>query len=293
MNSRSLDAVGAKIEAILRDPAVRATQLSIFAESLSYIHDQNPSGWLTHLLRDRVRLLTGRLIVLTLQDDQVWLPIDASADTARLSGLGSWEWDNASYPEYKRPLSRNGYYKPAADRRADWAQIQELHFAYLHRLLVRRRANDPRSVMRHEPLIADYLSGVLRRTVPSPPWVRLAGEGSRSDYWEGAVARVTVNKFERDRGAREECLCRFGYKCAVCDMSFGQRYGVEVDWLIHVHHIVPLSEIREGYRPDPVRDLVPICPNCHAVIHARGGTMTVNDVRAMLVRAGGAGSQET
>ena len=77
MNSRSLDAVGAKIEAILRDPAVRATQLSIFAESLSYIHDQNPSGWLTHLLRDRVRLLTGRLIVLTLQDDQVWLPIDA------------------------------------------------------------------------------------------------------------------------------------------------------------------------------------------------------------------------
>jgi 5-methylcytosine-specific restriction protein A len=120
--------------------------------------------------------------------------------------------------------------------------------------------------------------------------VQLPEELPLSDrYWEGTVARVIVNKFERDRGAREECLRQLGRQCVVCEMSFGQRYGLAMEGLIHVHHLVPLSEIREGYTPDPARDLVPICPNCHAVIHARGTTRTVEEVRRMVMRGGGTG----
>jgi len=285
MVAETLSEVRSRLDAILPDPAVRVAQLSIFAESLSYIHDQRPSGWLTHLRRGRMRLLSGGLIVVTLESDEVWLAIDAAGDTDSVSKCDSWNWDATTYPEYKRPASRNGYYKPSADRDQDWQQIRVQHFAYLDRLLAQARAFDPRSVARHEPLVSAYLSEVLQRTMPFRPSVQMPEELPLSGrYWEGEGAQHVVNKFERDRAAREECLRRRGRKCVVCEMSFGQRYGTEMEGLIHVHHLVPLSEIRKRYSPDPCRDLVPICPNCHLVIHARGVTRTIEEVRAMLMR---------
>lgn len=290
MVAETLNQVRSRIDAILRDPAVRAAQLSIFAESLSYIHDYRPSGWLIHLRRDRIRLLSGGLIVLTLEADEVWLAIDAAGDTDSLSKCASWTWDATSYPEYKRPSSRNGYYKPSSDHDQEWQQIRVQHFAYLDRLLARGRVFDPRSVARHEPLVSAYLSEVLQRTMPFRPSVQIPEELPLSGrYWEGEGTHLVVNRFERDRAAREECLRRQGGNCVVCDMSFGQRYGSQMEGLIHVHHLVPLSEIREGYSPDPSRDLVPVCPNCHLVIHARGATRTIEEVRAMLMRGSDAG----
>lgn len=283
----TLEALADKVEALLPDPIVRATQLSLFADSLEYVYSYDSSLSLTHILSDRIRLFAGRLIVLTLKDDSVWVTTDDSLKDDRLSTLPSWTWDAVSYPRYKRPPSRNGYYKPSDDDHQDWLLIHDAHFAYLDRVLARRHNPDARSVARHEPLMAEYLSTVLGREVPSLRPVSLPEEVTNSaTYSEGAVERVFVNRFERDRRARDECLRLFGHRCAACGMSFAQRYGPEVDGLIHVHHVVPLSEIREGYAPDPASDLVPICPNCHAVIHARKGTTrTIADVQRMLRRA--------
>jgi 5-methylcytosine-specific restriction endonuclease McrA len=288
--SPTFDTVAAKIEAILPDPEVRTAQLSAFAESLSYVHDLDESGWLTHLRSDRVRLFAGRIIVMTLANDQVWMAIAAGPDADCLSEFVSWQWDTESYPEYARPPSRNGYYKPEADRHHEWAVIQKLHFAYLDQLLVGPHASDPRSISRHEPLVVEYLSKALQQKMPSqlvchhPEEVVLP-----SRFWEGAVSRVTVSKFERDRKARRECLRIHGETCVICGMSFGHVYGTEVASLLHVHHVVPLSEIREGYSPDPANDLVPVCPNCHAVIHSGGATRSTSQVRALLKRNEGSG----
>ena len=75
-----LDAIADQVERILRDEDVRKKQLLNLAESLNYIHSHRPLMWLTHVLRDRIRLLTGRLIVLTLQEDHVWLASDKEAE---------------------------------------------------------------------------------------------------------------------------------------------------------------------------------------------------------------------
>lgn len=73
--------------------------------------------------------------------------------------------------------------------------------------------------------------------------------------------------YERSRDAREACLKEFGYSCKICNFNFYEKYGEIGKNYIHVHHIVPLSEVGKSYIIDPKKDLIPICPNCHSMIH--------------------------
>ena len=54
-------------------------------------------------------------------------------------------------------------------------------------------------------------------------------------------------------------------------MSFEKTYGLEFKDIIEVHHVVPLHQIGESYVVDPINDLIPVCPNCHAAIHSKSG----------------------
>ena len=101
-------------------------------------------------------------------------------------------------------------------------------------------------------------------------------------YIEGAVQRVTVNRYERDRAARRACIEHYGARCRVCDLDFGVRYGSVGEGYIHVHHINPISKIGANYRVDPVEDLRPICPNCHAIVHMGSPMYSLSQVRTML-----------
>ena len=99
---------------------------------------------------------------------------------------------------------------------------------------------------------------------------------------EGARKRVTVNIYERNPKAREECLKEHGYECAVCEMSFEEYYGDIGRGFIHVHHIKELSSIRGEYEIDPVKDLRPVCPNCHAMLHKKKPAFSVDELRQRL-----------
>lgn len=101
---------------------------------------------------------------------------------------------------------------------------------------------------------------------------------------EGAVCRVTVNAYERNPEARQRCIDAHGTACCICGFSFGSVYGAVAQGYIHVHHLRPLSDIRAEYVVDPVEDLRPVCPNCHAVLHLGGECRSIDDVRRLLGR---------
>ncbi len=84
---------------------------------------------------------------------------------------------------------------------------------------------------------------------------------------EGHKHTITVNKYERSSIARQKCIDEYGLNCAVCDMNFEKVYGDIGKDFIHVHHMVPLHEIGRTYKVDYKKDLVPVCPNCHAMLH--------------------------
>lgn len=101
---------------------------------------------------------------------------------------------------------------------------------------------------------------------------------------EGSVRRVEVNRYERDLQARQVSLDAHGTRCCICEFSFGAVYGQEAKDYIHVHHIRPLSEIGGEYVVDPERDLWPVCPNCHAVLHLGGRCRSIEEVRTLVER---------
>ena len=101
---------------------------------------------------------------------------------------------------------------------------------------------------------------------------------------EGAKRSITVNAYERNPVARNRCIKHHGTNCCICGFSFGAVYGEEATGYIHVHHLRPLAEIGREYVVDPVEDLRPVCPNCHAVVHLGGRCRTTDEVKRLLER---------
>lgn len=101
-----------------------------------------------------------------------------------------------------------------------------------------------------------------------------------SDCIEGAKKTITVNAYERDPKARGRCIEHWGTKCTVCSFDFAARYGDLGAGFIHVHHLTPLSTIGQEYVVDPIKDLRPVCPNCHAMLHR--GDLSPDELRGLL-----------
>ena len=79
--------------------------------------------------------------------------------------------------------------------------------------------------------------------------------------------------------AHAACIERHGHSCAVCGFDFARVYGTLGEGFIHVHHVVPIGKIGERYQIDPMADLIPVCPNCHAMIHRTEPPLTVEQLR--------------
>jgi predicted HNH restriction endonuclease len=101
-------------------------------------------------------------------------------------------------------------------------------------------------------------------------------------FIEGAVRQVTVNAYERNPVARIRCIEAHGAKCSACELDFGAIYGASAEGFIHVHHIKPLASIGKKYEVNPIEDLRPVCPNCHAVIHMTDPPRTIDEIKELL-----------
>jgi 5-methylcytosine-specific restriction protein A len=88
-------------------------------------------------------------------------------------------------------------------------------------------------------------------------------------------------------------LAVHGHRCFVCDDDLGKIYGEIGKGFIHVHHLHPLVERKGVDVTDPKKDLIPVCPNCHSIIHRGGGTRSPEEVRRHLSRAKRAAQRKT
>ena len=101
-------------------------------------------------------------------------------------------------------------------------------------------------------------------------------------FKEGSLKQIQVNAYERNPQARKKCLEKHGYSCKCCGFNFEVVYGELGKNFIHVHHVTPLSQIKMTYILNPETDLIPVCANCHAMIHRKVPPYTIDEIQKLM-----------
>jgi 5-methylcytosine-specific restriction protein A len=174
-----------------------------------------------------------------------------------------------------------------------WPVIKTLHFEFINKVAAKYDNLKKTTQVKHSSSVINYLHNESGQFVPSPIYERKSDfiennfalpEEISDDvtFYEGSKQRITVNAYERNSKARKASIAHYGTRCRVCKLDFGEKYGEVGQGFIHVHHLKPLSDIGEKYEIDPKQDLIPVCPNCHAIIHKRNPPYTIEEVKMFL-----------
>ena len=99
--------------------------------------------------------------------------------------------------------------------------------------------------------------------------------------YEGSVYLQAIRKYERSRYNRALCLKYYGFKCRGCGLEMESKYGPVGSGVIHVHHILPISKMQGSYQLSPIKDLRPLCPNCHNVVHKTDPPLTIEKLNLL------------
>lgn len=108
---------------------------------------------------------------------------------------------------------------------------------------------------------------------------------TRDEYKEGNKKTCQTVVYERNPHARKRCIFHYGAVCQICGFDFEETYGAIGKGIIHVHHIKPLHEIEKEYKLDPIEDLIPLCPNCHTVIHRKSPPYKIEEIKDKLEKS--------
>lgn len=97
-------------------------------------------------------------------------------------------------------------------------------------------------------------------------------------YAEGKSKKVTSKTYDRNPHARQACIEHYGYTCCVCGFNFKKAYGALGENYIEVHHLKPVADMAKEYLIDPIKDLRPVCANCHRMLHKQRPPLTVEEL---------------
>lgn len=100
---------------------------------------------------------------------------------------------------------------------------------------------------------------------------------------EGTKKQKFVTYYERIPENREAAIRIHGCTCFGCEFNFEKTYGSHGAGFIHIHHTKPISEFETPRTVDPATELIPLCPNCHAMVHRnRAKTLDLDELRAII-----------
>jgi hypothetical protein len=87
------------------------------------------------------------------------------------------------------------------------------------------------------------------------------------EFFEGKSRERFSNYYERKPKLRARAISLHGTKCMACNFDFEKKYGKHGNGFIEVHHLKPISELKDETPINPKTDMVVVCSNCHRMIH--------------------------
>lgn len=106
--------------------------------------------------------------------------------------------------------------------------------------------------------------------------------GEDDAFSEGAEKSSLIKRYERNPKARAACIEQHGIRCLACEFDFEEVYGEQGAGYIVVHHLELISANGKSHKVDPKVDMVPVCANCHAMLHRGDRLLTIDELKAML-----------
>ena len=126
-------------------------------------------------------------------------------------------------------------------------------------------------------VLLDFMCILLYLIIEDTEWTSTEVIGDE----EGGSYSEIVKKYERSRYNRAMCLKYYGFTCRGCGELLAEKYGPIGMDVIHVHHIVPVSQMGGSYRLNPIKDLIPLCPNCHTIVHRKIPVLDIESLRSL------------
>jgi len=153
-------------------------------------------------------------------------------------------------------------------------------------------ASDQVSLRLEEAVRIDLASGlfnirqlnVLKRKAQELHWATHQMVASCLDaeqLTEGKPIAIISKRYERSPAVRAKAIALHGLSCCVCDFNFESSYGNIGGGFIHIHHIERVADAGER-AVNIATDVVPVCPNCHAMLHRQTPPLQPSDLRDIL-----------
>ena len=254
--------------------------LETLAASIRRANDLDPTKWGIRINKHTIMLKVGFVETLQIGRGNYYLLVEKKHVPAKLRNNRKLQF----YEDEYKNAEGCGHCKFLL---AETAQ----HFTSLwpaHAAALRVASQSPRhttTAKDHSRDLIDFLSSVIGQPLSQPSYLQGNAFTDNRLFIEGMAIETIATRYERDPEARRRCISHYGARCVACGLNMADRYGPGVAGLIHVHHLAPLANSGQQL-VDPVADSRPVCPNCHAVIHAQGAIRTIEQVRELIALYG-------
>ncbi|CAK0743715.1 hypothetical protein CCP4SC76_1390009 [Gammaproteobacteria bacterium] len=152
----------------------RISYLRLFAESIIFANSLGNDKWGVHRFQNKMRLLVGSIVVLTVHEDRIWVTLDEkllqSSENYQnlLNHEKAWQWDDDDYPRYRMVSSKNGFYTLSERHSEVWKNIKTLHFEFIRNVSRSYKKLKITSQARHSPEAIRLISDELGQPIPNP-----------------------------------------------------------------------------------------------------------------------------
>ena len=261
----------------------RRRAMQLLLTSVGIADSVCPDAWSASMFANGFGLNVARVEVLVILERVVRMNLQAQLGAAPFTGP---RFEEVYYASQPRPQC--AFVSDIANFPVDAVVLAEKHAAFIRTAGTTKAgkavAGSP-FTKSHRPGLIAYAERLIAGDDDDDSielWTTEEEALPDDAFIEGGRTAVLVNAYERSAAARQACIDHHGAKCAICDFDFADRYGPQLEGFIHVHHVVPLHMLSEEHVVDPINDLRPVCPNCHAVIHSRNPEFSMAAVQALL-----------
>lgn len=283
----SLESANIVFHRLFKNTKARQICIGSMADSVRIAQVESPSSWGITLFNDAVRLNVGLIEVLVYSKEHVVCLVSSESISAKL----------IKHPDVHLEAPSGGIHRSVAvsascsfpSEKADelFSLVRESH----HQLICAAAKGqiNPAARKAYSPGVTEFLAVETGHHITHPAYYR--GEQVRSGhpnlvYAEGEARHVQQTVYERNPYARSACIQHYGHDCVVCGFDFGTFYGELGNGFIHVHHLAQLSKVARRRAVEPVRDLRPVCPNCHAMLHACKEPLSIEELKKLVMANG-------